>query len=144
MNKTRVLFLCVHNSARSQMAEAYLKQFGGEQFEVESAGLEPGQLNPLAVAVMREDGVDISHNPTNDVFEFFKQGKRFHYVITVCDAGSSARCPVFPGMTKKIAWDFPDPSMFTGTHEEKLAQTRDVRNNIKTAVKKFVAEIVHP
>jgi len=143
MDKIRVLFLCVHNSARSQMAEAYLKQFGEGKFEAESAGLEPGKLNPLAVEVMREDGIDISNNPTNDVFEFFKQGKRFHYVITVCDAGSSARCPVFPGMTKKIAWDFPDPSMFTGAHEEKLAKTRDVRNNIKTAVKKFVAEIAH-
>ena len=94
------------------MAEAYLKHFGGDTFEAESAGLEPGTLNPLAVEVMREDGIDISNNPTNDVFEFFKQGKRFHYVITVCDAGSSARCPIFPGMTKKIAWDFPYPSLF--------------------------------
>ncbi len=143
MNTTRVLFLCVHNSARSQMAEAYLKQFGGDTFEAESAGLEPGTLNPFAVEVMREDGIDISNNPTNDVFDFFKQGKRFHYVITVCDAGSSARCPIFPGMTKKIAWDFPDPSMFTGTNEEKLAKTREVRNHIKTAVKRFVAEIFH-
>src|SRR5208283_4327530 len=115
MNKARVLFLCVHNSARSQMAAAYLKQFGGERFEVESAGLEPGKLNPLAIEVMREDGIDISNNSTNDVFELFKQGKRFHYVITVCDAGSSARCPVFPEMTKRIAWDFPDPSLFMGT-----------------------------
>jgi len=144
MDKTRVLFLCVHNSARSQMAEAYLKQFGGEKFEVESAGLEPGKLNPLAVEVMREDGFDISNNPTNDVFEFFKQGKRFHYVITVCDAGNSARCPIFPGMTKRFAWDFPDPSLFTGTQEEKLAKTREVRNKIKAAVKRFVVETVHP
>ncbi|HMD13113.1 MAG TPA: arsenate reductase ArsC [Bacteroidota bacterium] len=140
MDKIKVLFLCIHNSARSQMAEAYLKHFGGERFEVESAGLEPGKLNPLVIEVLREDGIDISNNQTNDVFEFFKQGKRFHYVITVCDAGSSARCPIFPGMTKKIAWDFPDPSVFTGTHEEKLAKTRGVRNNIKAAVKRFLSE----
>src|SRR5271169_182728 len=140
MDKIKVLFLCIHNSARSQMAEAYLKHFGGERFEVESAGLEPGKLNPLVIEVLREDGIDISNNQTNDVFEFFKQGKRFHYVITVCYAGSSARCPIFPGMTKKIAWDFPDPSKFTGTREEKLAKTRKVRNNIKAAVKRFLSE----
>jgi len=137
---TRVLFLCVHNSARSQMAEAYLKQFGGEHFHVESAGLETGKLNPLAVEVMKEDGIDISDNPTNDVFDFFKQGKLFEYVITVCDAKTAENCPVFPGMMKKLNWDFTDPSKFTGSHEEKLEATRKVRDQIKQAVIEFVKE----
>lgn len=138
MNKPRVLFLCIHNSARSQMAEAYLKQFGGNQFEVESAGLEPGVLNPLAVAVMAEEGIDISKNPTKDVFGLHEQGKSFNYVITVCDAKNSERCPVFPGMHSKLAWDFEDPSGLGGSQEEKLAKTRTIRNIIKSAVLDFV------
>lgn len=141
MDKITVLFLCVHNSARSQMAEAYLKKFGGEKFLVESAGLEPGKLNPLAVEVMREDGIDISHNPTKDVFDLVKQGKHFLYVITVCDANSSDRCPIFPGNHQKLSWDFADPSAFTGSYDEKLARTRMVRDEIKKAVLKFVEEM---
>jgi arsenate reductase len=144
MDKIKVLFLCVHNSARSQMAEAYMKKFGSERFAPESAGLEPGTLNPLAVEVMREDGIDISNNPTKDVFDLFKQGKYFFYVITVCDASSSDRCPVFAGMQTKINWDFADPSKATGSHEEKLAQTRIVRDEIKDAVKKFIHDVTNP
>jgi len=136
--RQKVLFLCVHNSARSQMAEAYLNMFAGNKFEVESAGLEPGILNPLAVEAMKEDGIDISNNPTKDVFDFFKQGKIFHFVVTVCDPKASESCPVFPGLLKKINWGFPDPSRFTGTHEQKLQQTRIVRDQIKEAVMNFV------
>src|SRR5450432_719643 len=117
MSKTKVLFLCIHNSARSQMAEAYLKKFGGENFHVESAGLEPGKLNPLAIEVMKEDGIDISQNSTNDVFEFFKQGRIFQYVVTVCDKEAADRCPIFPGLNKKINWSFEDPSKFEGSQE---------------------------
>ena len=140
MNKTKVLFLCIHNSARSQMAEAYLKKFAGDQFDVESAGLEPGKLNPLAIEVMKEDGIDISNNLTNDVFDFFKQGKIFHYVVTVCDPKASESCPIFPGLMKKINWGFSDPSKFAGSHEEKLQQTRLVRDQIKQAVISFLKE----
>jgi len=139
--KTRVLFLCVHNSARSQMAEAYLKKFGGDAFHVESAGLEPGKLNPLAVEVMKEDGIDISQNPTNSVFEFFKEGKIFQYVVTVCDKEASDSCPIFPGLNKKINWSFEDPSSLSGSHEEKLARTRAVRDKIKRAVQEFIKEV---
>src|SRR6266496_1921852 len=85
MARIKVLFVCVHNSARSQMAEAYLNHFGEGRFEAESAGLEPGTLNPLVVHVMREDGIDISRNETKGVFDMIKQGKLFEYVITVCD-----------------------------------------------------------
>ena len=141
MTKIKVLFLCVHNSARSQMAAAYLKKFGGNQFEVDSAGLEPGTLNPLAIEVMREDGIDISTNPTNDVFKYFQEGKWFNYVITVCDKEASEQCPVFPGMQEKINWSFEDPSKFTGTDAEKLQQTREVRDKIKNAVREFVRQV---
>ena len=137
----KVLFLCIHNSARSQMAEAYLKKFGGDNFIVESAGLEPGKLNPLAVEVMKEDCIDIANNPTKDVFDLFKQGKVYNYVITVCDAANAERCPIFPGMLRKLAWSFKDPSSFSGTQEEKLAQTRTVRDEIKEAVQGFVNEL---
>lgn len=138
----KVLFLCIHNSARSQMAAAYLQKYGNNKFHVESAGITPGTLNPLAVEVMKEDGIDISHNLTNDVFDFFKQGKMFTYLITVCDPEAAESCPVFPGMLYKIAWNFPDPSQFTGTHEEKLEQTRLVRNQIKKAVDSFIDDII--
>ncbi|MDQ3019007.1 MAG: arsenate reductase ArsC [Bacteroidota bacterium] len=137
----KVLFLCVHNSARSQIAEAYLKKFGGGKFEVESAGLEPGKLNPLAIEVMKEDGIDISQNQTNDVFDYFKQGKLFQYVITVCDQEASDRCPIFPGLINKINWSFEDPSKFTGSHEEKLAATRIIRDKIKNAVLQFIQKV---
>jgi len=124
------------------MAEAYLKKFAGDKFEVESAGIERGTLNPIAVAAMKEDGIDISNNQTKEVFDFVKQGKSFFYVITVCDAKNSDKCPVFPGMHKKIHWDFDDPSSFTGSYEEKLARTRVVRDEIKCAVQKLIAEVV--
>ena len=142
MEKIKVLFLCIHNSARSQMAEAYLKKFGGDKFTVESAGLEAGILNPLAVEVMKEEGIDISANQTKDVFDFFKTGKLFHYVVTVCDEANAARCPIFPGVHKKINWSFDDPSALTGTIEEKLAATRVVRNKIRDAVQSLVKELV--
>lgn len=130
----------MHNSARSQMAEAYLKKFGGDGFEVESAGIEMGKLNPLAVEVMKEDGIDISGNQTNDVFEFYKQGRIYQYVVTVCDKKAAESCPIFPGMNKMINWSFDDPSKFAGTQEEKLQQTRKVRDQIKQAVQDFIKE----
>lgn len=136
MNK--VLFLCIHNSARSQMAEAYLKKFGGEKFIVESAGIESGSLNPFAVEAMSRDGIDISGNKTKSVFDFHKEGKAYDYVITVCDEGNAARCPVFPGLHKKLHWNFEDPSSVIGTPEEKLAVALKVRDQIKTKVLEFI------
>jgi len=133
--------LCTGNSCRSQIAEGYLKHFAKDKAEVYSAGIETHGVNPKAIAVMKEDGIDISQNPTNDVFEFFKQGKFFQYVITVCDKEASDRCPIFPGVNKKINWSFEDPSKLTGTHEEKLAATRIVRDKIKNAVQDFMKEV---
>lgn len=123
------------------MAEAYLKKLGGDQFHVESAGLEAGKLNPLAVEVMKEDGIDIAGNQTKDVFDFFKEQRTYDYVITVCDEASAAQCPVFPGVHKKINWSFEDPSALSGTTEEKLERTRTVRDQIKTAVQNFVNDV---
>ena len=142
MEKKKVLFVCVHNSARSQMAEAFLKELGGERFQVMSAGLEPGSLNPLAVEVMKEVGIDISKNETRSVFDLFNQGKLFSYVISVCDAASAELCPLFPGLlTAQIHWSFPDPSVFTGTYEERLEKTRQVRNAIRDKIQTWLEEI---
>lgn len=138
MEKIKVLFVCVHNSARSQMAEAFLNQLAGDQFFAESGGFEPGVLNPLVIEVMKEIGIDISGNKTKSVFDFFKQGRMFHFVISVCDAANAERCPIFPGVTKRIEWSFEDPAAFTGTHEEKLVKTRLVRDSIKRNVENFI------
>ncbi len=128
----------MHNSARSQMAEAFLNQLGGELFVAESAGLEPGVLNPIVIEVMSEIGLDISKNETKSVFDFFKQGRIFHFVISVCDGASAERCPIFPGITKRLGWSFEDPSSFQGTHDEKVARTRYVRDCIKGEVVDFI------
>ena len=140
MQKTRVLFVCVHNSARSQMAEAFLNANAGDRFESESAGIEPGTLNPIVVDALKEVGIDISRNRTKDVFQFLKTGKRFHYVITVCDETSGERCPIFPGVAQRLHWNFDDPSGFTGDHEEKLKKTRIVRDAIKAKILQFITE----
>jgi arsenate reductase len=136
----RVLFVCVHNSARSQMAEAFLKKHGAGRFEVESAGLEPGKLNPVVVAAMQEVGIDISQNQTKSVFDFYQQGRLYSYVITVCDQGED-KCPIFPGISQRLHWSFPDPSGFQGTAEEKLAKTREVRELIENKVKAWVKTV---
>lgn len=137
-NKITVLFLCVHNSARSQMAEAFLKKYGGDRFSVESAGLEPGTLNPIVVDVMREVNIDISQNKTKGVFEYVKNGRIFDFVITVCDESTAQQCPVFPGITRRLHWDFEDPSSFNGTLDERIERTRIVREKIETAIMRWV------
>jgi arsenate reductase len=141
MEKKKVLFVCVHNSARSQMAEAYLNKLGGEKFFAESAGLEPGILNPLVVKVMAEDGIDISGNKTKSVFDFFKAGKTYEYVITVCDTEAAERCPIFPGKVIRFHWSFPDPSSLEGTEEEKLEKIRKIRDDIKAKVIDFIKTV---
>lgn len=141
MDKIRVLFICIHNSARSQMAEAFLKKYGGERFEVESAGLDPGELNPVVVEAMTETGIDISKNKTKSALDFYKQGRTYNYVITVCDESQSERCPVFPGIARNIHWEFPDPSVFTGSPEEKLSKTKEVRDQIEARIKEWIKSI---
>jgi arsenate reductase len=123
------------------MAEAFLNRFAGDKFEAESAGLEPGKLNPIVVDTMKEIGIDISGNRTKDVFEFFKQGKMFTYVITVCDETAAERCPIFAGITKRLHWSFPDPSVLKGTYEEKLEGTRKIRDQIEEMIKSWVMSL---
>jgi arsenate reductase len=134
--------VCVHNSARSQMAEAFLKRMAGDRFEAESAGLEPGILNPLVIEVMKQIGIDISQNRTKSVFDLYKQGKRYDYVITVCDESQSQKCPVFPGTTAttRIHWSFADPASFHGTLEERLEKTREVRDKIRRRITEWLDE----
>ncbi len=140
--KKRVLFVCIHNSARSQMAEAFLRQRCGDGFEAHSAGLEPGKLNPIVVEAMQEIGIDISRNQTKAVSDYLT--KDFAFVITVCDEASAERCPVFPGVTSRLHWGFPDPSAFQGSHAERLAKTREVRDTIRRTVEAWCAEVCQP
>ncbi len=134
----KVLFICVHNSARSQMGEAYLKRFGGDAHEVESAGLEPGRLNPYVVRALQEDGIDISSHKTQSVFDLYKAGRSYRYVITVCTKDAAERCPIFPGRAERLYWPFSDPSTFTGSDEQIMRQVREVRDAIKEKVLDFV------
>jgi arsenate reductase len=140
MKKKKVLFICVHNSARSQMAEAFLKLYGGDSFEVESAGIEPGTLNPLVVEAMQEIGIDISRNQSKSAVDFLRQGKWYNYVITVCDEASAERCPIFPGVVQRLHWSFEDPSGLQGAKKEKLTTIREIRDSIKAKVLQFVQE----
>jgi len=139
--KKKVLFICVHNSARSQMAAAWLNDICGDYFEAESAGLEPGELNPLAVQVMDEVGIDISNNKTQAVFDVFKRGELFAYAITVCDESEAKGCPIFAGVTKRLHWSFPDPSALVGTQQERLQGTRKIRDDIQARIETWCDEM---
>ena len=139
--KSKVLFICIHNSARSQMAEAWLNYVCGDYFDAQSAGLEPGTLNPLVVRTMAEVGIDISKKKTQSSFDVFKSGQLFAYVITVCDETSAERCPIFPGPAKRLHWSFPDPSALEGTEEEKLSKVREIRDEIRSKVEEWCEEV---
>lgn len=140
MRAIKVLFVCIHNSARSQMAEAWLNRLCPEWSVADSAGLEPGTLNPLVVEVMKEAGLDISRNQPKAVLDLFKTGHKYDYVITVCDREAAERCPLFPGVMERLHWSFRDPSQFKGTHEQRLEQTRAVRDEIRTAIEAWCAD----
>jgi arsenate reductase len=141
MEKVKVLFVCVHNSARSQIAETFVNNLAGDMFTAESAGIEPGTLNPFVVKVMEEIGIDISANKTKDVFEFIKAGKFFNYVITVCEREAAEKCPIFPGVTKRIEWSFKDPSKLIGDEETIISETRIIRDEIKQKIVSWLAEV---
>lgn len=123
------------------MAEAFLNAACPEHFAAQSAGIEPGKLNPVVVQAMQDIGIDISRHGTKAVAGFIERREPFDYVITVCDETSAERCPVFPGATKRLHWGFPDPSSFTGTPEEKLARTREVRDTIKARIEDWCLEM---
>lgn len=122
------------------MAEAFLKQLCCDQCTIESAGLEPGSLNPLVVKAMAEVGIDISQNQTKGALDLFKAGRTFRHVITVCDQESGERCPIFPLVLQRHHWSFPDPGELTGTEEEKLVEIRKIRDSIKEQVQQFYEE----
>ena len=138
----KILFVCIHNSARSQMAEAFVNQFGSGKITAESAGLKKGKLNPFVVEVMHNINIDISKNDTNTVEEFISEGKELDHLITVCDETNGERCPVYPGLVKdRIHWTFEDPSSFQGSDIEKLEFARNVRDQIKVKVEGYVENL---
>ena len=134
----RVLVVCTHNSARSQMAEALLRHLGGDQFAVYSAGTEPGYVQPLAIKAMAEVGIDISQARSKHVNEFIDQ--TFDYVITVCDRARET-CPVFPGEPQRIHWSFPDPAAVEGTEEERLRAFRRVRDELTQRLRVWITAV---
>jgi arsenate reductase len=143
IDKKRVLFVCVHNSARSQIAEAFLNRTASDRFTAESAGLAPGRLNPVVVEVMKEVGIDISKKKTNSVQDFYNEGRTYDYVITVCDEASAQSCPNFPGKAVRLHWSFIDPSGFSGTHGEIKEMTRALRDQIRSKVAHFIEGLVY-
>jgi arsenate reductase len=137
----RVLFLCTHNSARSQMAEALLARVGGERFEVLSAGTEATRVHPLAIQAMAEVGIDISDARSKHLNEFL--GQDFDYVITVCDAANES-CPVFPGSPQRIHWSFRDPSAAGGSEAERYRAFERVRSEITMRLRTWVQLPLEP
>jgi arsenate reductase len=123
------------------MAEAWLNHLCADCFEAESAGLEPGTLNPLVVEAMREVGIDISKKQTQAVFDVFNSGKLFSHVITVCDETSAERCPIFPGVAKRLHWSFADPSTLVGSREQKMAGVREIRDEIREKIQAWCKEV---
>ena len=138
LGKKRVLFICTHNSARSQMAEGLLRHLAGDRFDVYSAGTQPSAVNPLAVKVMAEGGIDISKHRSKSLAEFI--GQAFDAVITVCDSAKES-CPVFPGGTQRIHWSLPDPSAAEGSEMDRLLIFREVRNALHQRLRQFLAAL---
>jgi arsenate reductase len=130
-SKRRVLFLCTHNSARSQIAEGFLRSFAGDRFEVASAGTEATQVRPLAIRAMDEVGIDLRQHTSKTLDQFVND--RWDSVITVCDAANES-CPVFPGAARRMHWSFDDPSSPSGTEEERLQTFRRVRDEIRDRI----------
>jgi arsenate reductase (thioredoxin) len=137
--KTKVLFICSHNTSRSQIAAALLEKLGGEDFEAHSAGIEAGDLNSFAVEVLKEEDIDISNNSTNKIIEFFKQGRHYHYVITVCDESKNETCPAFPGLDSVLHWSLENPALFEGSNDKKLEKFNEIKNLIKENVLEFIS-----
>jgi arsenate reductase len=139
MDKPKVLFLCTHNSARSQMAEAFLRKYAGERFEVHSAGLESRGIDPLTMQVMEEAGLSLEGQRSKSLQDHFMKVS-FGYLITVC-GGADKMCPTLPGVSKRMHWSLEDPSAFEGTDEEKLTRFREVRDQIETRVVDWLEEM---
>ena len=139
--KVRVLFICVHNSGRSQMAEAFLNEMAGDRFHSESAGFKPTRINSLVAEAMGEVGIDLSQKKTQNVFKLYRDGNLYDYVITVCEESTENKCPLFPGVTRRLNWPFNNPEAFVGNHEEKLNQVRRLREEIKARIEAWLKEL---
>ena len=138
LDKTKVIFLCTGNSARSQMAEAFLRKYAGDHFEVYSAGFDPQPINPLTVKVMNEVGLSMDSHYSKNLKQFL--GKtHFGIIITVC-VNAEEKCPTMPGVSTRLYWPFEDPAKCQGTEEEKLGKFREVRDQIDTKVKNWLKE----
>jgi arsenate reductase (thioredoxin) len=138
MAKTRVLFICTHNSARSQMAEAFLRTYGSDNYEAFSAGLEPSEINPLTLSVMHERGIEIEGQRSKGLDEYLGK-QHFGILITVCDR-AERECPVFPWVSTRLSWSFADPAAVGGSDEERLAAFREARDAIETRVREWLRE----
>ena len=126
------------------MAEAWLNKLCGDFFEAQSAGLEPGSINPLVVQVMQEIGIDLTDKKTQRVFDVWKSGQAFQYVVTVCGESEAEGCPIFPGVTTRLHWPFPDPSKLAGTAEARLKKTREIRDAIREKIEQWCKEVCAP
>lgn len=142
MEKIRVLFVCNHNVSRSAMAEAFLNSLGKGRFHAESAGLDPRETNPLVVRVMQEEGYNLEGRRGNSIFEFFRQGRRYDYVVYLCAREDASKCPLFPGVRETLHWPLPDPSKLQGTDEEKLSEIRLIRDRIRSRIEEWIRGIV--
>ncbi|MCF7942198.1 MAG: arsenate reductase ArsC [Spirochaetia bacterium] len=140
MEETRIMFVCIHNSARSQMCEAFVRHYAADRFDVHSSGIEAGALNPLVVEAMKEIGISMDGQYAKPAMGYIERDEPFDYVVTVCDESSAERCPMFPGTHKRMHWGFPDPSAIQGTDEQKLAGIRLIRDAIEQRVKSWLAE----
>lgn len=136
----KILFICEHNSARSQMAEAFFNHFSSGKLMAESAGLEPGTINPFVVEVMKEEGIDLSGKATQSVYDLYKKGNQYDAVITVCSPEVSQKCPIFPGRVLRRNWPFPDPSAAKGSDDEKRDYVRKIRDQVKEQVRAFAED----
>jgi len=138
MDKINVLAICIHNSARSQMTEEYIRFYGNDIIEVESAGILPGSINPIVIELLKEDNIDISGKSTQSVADLHKKGRTYEYVIAVCDPEAAEACPIFPSEKKRLHWPFPDPSEAIGSYDEKLEYVRTIRDRIRDSSRSFV------
>lgn len=141
MNKIKVLFICIHNSFRSQIAEAILNFKYGHMFQAESAGINKKDINPLAIEAMKDYGLDISGNSIDSVFDFYKEGRIYQYVITVCSKEAEKQCPIFPGIQKRFNWNLEDPDTYAGTYQENYKRALILRDEIEKRIDDFVKSV---
>lgn len=135
----RVLFVCIHNSGRSQMAEAFLNELGGPEFVAESAGIDPHPVNPEVIQVMKEVGYDLSGAESDNIVDFFREGRLYEQVVYVCERGAEKDCPLFPGVRKTLHWPYPDPAALGGDEAERLEALRGIRDRIRERVEEWLA-----